>query len=295
MTVHRLFTVCWMISATLLLSGCGNSTETSDGSAAADSGKQNAKTRDAQPTVPTTDDVDLASVDEENTITREVAIESKIESIQFSPDNPKIERRVTIRKFTDDTYELNGKFAEFWWNDGKSGKFVEGNYTGGKRDGKQTYYHPNGQLARTVTYVDGKPDGQWTRYLKDGSRQRDVSYKAGKRDGTWTNYRKSEEGDEGEQKIVSQGAFKDGVRDGVWTSWHKNGKKQSEMSYAKGVKSGPERSWYESGAKRSQAQFAKNVPHGTVTFWDEQGNVLSRREFKDGKLVSKSGGKVARK
>ncbi len=297
MTVHRLFIVGWMTCAVLMLGGCGSSTETANttgGSASQGSDKQKAKDSDKKPSAPTAGHVDSAA-DEENQITREIAINSKVERIQFSRDNPKIERQITIRKFSDDTYELNGKFSEFWWNDGKSGKFVEGNYTDGKRDGKQTYYHANGQVARTVTYVDGKPDGQWTRYLEDGSRHRDVSYKAGKRDGTWTSYRKKEEGDEdGQQKIVLQGAYKDGKRDGVWTGWHKNGKKMSEISYVKGVKSGFERSWYESGAKRSEAQYANNVLNGTATFWSEEGKAL-KREFKNGEPVSKSGRQVAAK
>ena len=58
----------------------------------------------------------------------------------------------------------------------------------GKEDGKATYYHKNGTIMQTMTYLDGELDGELIEYYSSGKILKKCSYKDGEEDGKYVSY-----------------------------------------------------------------------------------------------------------
>jgi antitoxin component YwqK of YwqJK toxin-antitoxin module len=233
------------------------------------------------------------------------------------PGSKVLESRAQIKHYSDNSFALHGDYEEFWL---EGGKFVEGEYRDDRRDGTRRYYHPSGQIAREVNYKDGVPHGRWTRYRADGSKAMDVEYKDGKRHGKWLVYARPDApaDEEGaapadastapaaaatttaaaaasataatataatEPRIVRQDEYQDGKRHGTFITWYPNGNKATEVEYRNDQRHGKELSWFPSSKPRTEATFVNGLAHGTVTMWSELGKVVSRQEFRQGKLV----------
>lgn len=57
-----------------------------------------------------------------------------------------------------------------------------------EQDGEQvkaTYFHDNGKVAQTGSYVDGKLHGEWKMYNKEGKKIAMGRYVLGKKTGKW--------------------------------------------------------------------------------------------------------------
>jgi antitoxin component YwqK of YwqJK toxin-antitoxin module len=192
---------------------------------------------------------------------------------------PEVSADITV--YSDKSFEFNGKFEEFR-SDGKTPHAV-GTFKNDHRDGKWTYYHPNGKVAKEVIYVDGKLNGSWTHFGEDGSKNLDATYKDGKRDGVWTNYAPPDK--DGKQVVAQTTQYVDGLNDGPQVQYYPNGQKRLERFYKANRQVGKQTIWYEKGGKYSEANYENGLPHGMATMWDESGKVLTQREFRNGKLV----------
>lgn len=66
-----------------------------------------------------------------------------------------------------------GTFVDF---DNRGQAILRGQYRQGKKEGKFTAYHPNGQLKWETTFVNDMPRGPWTYYYPDGKPLLEVEY-----------------------------------------------------------------------------------------------------------------------
>lgn len=190
---------------------------------------------------------------------------------------PEVSADITV--YSDKSFEFNGKFEEFR-SDGKTPHAV-GAFKNDHRDGKWTYYHPNGKVAKEVVYVDGRLNGTWTHFGEDGSKNLEATYKDGKRDGIWTNYAPPDK--DGKQAVTQTTQYVDGVSDGPQVQYYPNGQKRLERFYKANRQVGKQTIWYEKGGKYSEANYENGLLHGMVTMWDESGKVLTQREYRNGK------------
>lgn len=199
----------------------------------------------------------------------------------YPPESSAPEVIADATLYSDKSFVLDGKYEEYR-SDGKTPHAV-GQFKNNHRDGKWTYYHPNGKVAKEVNYVDGLLDGSWSHFVEDGSKTLDATYKRGKRHGTWTNYAKSDES--GKQAVTQTMQFTDGLLDGPFIQYYPSGQKRIERNYKAGKQHGKQTIYYQSGAKYSEANYDENVLQGMVTIWDEKGNVVKQREYRNGAPV----------
>lgn len=179
------------------------------------------------------------------------ARESRRQKVEDKYDNGQVrfERNVSI--LSDDTYVNDGPYLEYY-PDGQ--KFCEGNYVKGVMEGEWNYWHPNGELCKTITLKKGKPDG---------------AYEVRRADGTL----------EGKQ------SFKNGIRDGEWVTYYSDGKTPKvKANIVDGKVEGERTTYYENGQLRQQSQFKAGQLDGMMTEFDESGKKIAEATFKDGKV-----------
>ncbi|MCK9613238.1 MAG: hypothetical protein WC401_00095 [Bacteroidales bacterium] len=64
-------------------------------------------------------------------------------------------------------------------------KYMEGGYKEGKRNGKWSSWHQNGNKWSEGNFVDGIDDGERTVYHENGEKYFQGTYKNGKKTGVW--------------------------------------------------------------------------------------------------------------
>jgi antitoxin component YwqK of YwqJK toxin-antitoxin module len=206
------------------------------------------------------------------TIVRRDKIEDKYED----SGNIRIEREVA--RFSDDHFEADGKYREFYPN---GQVFVEGQFRRGRHDGEWTYYFDNGQINRKATYKDGQPDGSREVYRADGTLASKRSFRDGRRHGEWITYDKT-----GKQPLREE-HYVDGKPDGVWKTWHPNGQLKQQISLRQGERHGTSTEWDEKGEKRAEVNNVDGKLHGTVTRWFPDGRKIVQ-QYNQGRLESQS-------
>jgi antitoxin component YwqK of YwqJK toxin-antitoxin module len=261
----------------LTIAGCGSvdeSTAESDGEASGESAKAVAQVGDGTEFYQYVPKKKKAQVEDQPP----PQVFSRDQKYTYPHDSKTPEVIADMIVYSDKSIAFDGAYEEFR-SDGKT-RHAVGAFKNDHRDGKWTYYHPNGTVAKEVNYVDGRLDGSWTHFAEDGSKQLDATYKNGKRHGTWTNYGPRDK--DGKQAVAQTMQFTDGQIDGAIVQYHTNGQKRAERRFEKGVAHGVQTQWYEDGKKYFEATFEKGKQHGIETIWDPQGNVVKRREFRDG-------------
>ncbi|TWT74572.1 MORN repeat variant [Posidoniimonas polymericola] len=191
----------------------------------------------------------------------------------YDNGKPKIERGLT--KYSDNSLVSNGIYREYY-RDGQ--QFVDGQFVDGQPTGEWTYWRPNGELAKKVTFQDGLPDGQVEVHRADGTLEARRSFKLGKRDGTWETY-----ADNGET-LITEHAYTEGVRSGTWKWWYENGNPMREASFDNGVMTGVAVEWAEDGSKRAEIPFREGKRHGVAKQWTADGREIAQT-YEDGKPV----------
>ena len=201
-------------------------------------------------------------------------VEKVVDTAKFSNDKVRMERQ--IARYSDNRLESDGFYREFY-PDGE--KFAEGQYVKGRQHGEWTYWHKNGQVARTVSYENGQPDGSWEVFREDGTLSAQRGYKKGKRDGTWVVF------DETGKQPLREESYADGLADGTWKIWFPNGQLQTEMNFKQGKRHGPSSVWDDKGVKRADVKYVDNLLEGTATLVGADGKKITQ-EYQAGKLVT---------
>jgi antitoxin component YwqK of YwqJK toxin-antitoxin module len=201
-------------------------------------------------------------------------VEKRVDKDTY-PDGKTLRYERQIGRFSDDHYEADGFYREYYPN---GQKFVEGQYKDGHQEGTWTYYHDNGKVQRTVTYSNGQPDGSWDVYNAEGAVVAKRGYKNGKRDGTWVVY------DESGKQPLREEVYTDGKANGVWKVWFPSGQQKNEISVKDGVRDGPYAEWDEKGNKRLDLNFADGKFDGTATLLGVDGQKVVQH-YDHGKLL----------
>lgn len=182
------------------------------------------------------------------------ARESRRQKVDAKYDNDQVrfERNVVI--MSDDSYMNDGAYLEYY-PDGQ--KFCDGKYEKGVMVGEWKYWHPNGQICKTIAFKDGKPDGKIEVLRADGTLEGVQNFKDGKRDGEWISY------------------FEDGKTPKV------------KYTVVDGRVSGERITYFPSGQVRQQMTFANGLLDGPMVEFDESGKKLAQAIWKAGKLDGK--------
>jgi antitoxin component YwqK of YwqJK toxin-antitoxin module len=208
----------------------------------------------------------------------------------YPPQSTAPEVIADVEVFSDKSLIFDGQFQEYR-SDGKTPHAV-GVFKQDRRDGKWTYYHPNGKVAKEVNYVDGRLDGSWTHFNEDGAKMLDATYKNGKRHGTWTQYGAKSE--DGKQSVVQTTQYTDGLINGSFVQYYANGQKRVEQRFEMGLPEGTQTQWYQDGTKYVEKTFVKGKQNGTETIWNPKGEVVKQREFRDGAPLLSARGDAAK-
>jgi len=124
-----------------------------------------------------------------------------------------------------------------WYENGF--KFYEDDMDQSYFDGaSKTKWNKNGQIFEH--YVDGKKEGKWTSFHANGNKKSEKFYSSDKKDSKWTEWY------ENEQKRFEMN-FKNDKRDGMLIKWNENGQKKSVTNYKDGKIDGEQTLWNEDG------------------------------------------------
>jgi antitoxin component YwqK of YwqJK toxin-antitoxin module len=215
-------------------------------------------------------------LDEREQVVAPTLVTTRIETETYKDGKTRIEREISL--FSDNHYEANGRYREFYPN---GQVFVEGQYNRGRQDGEWTYYYDNGKLNRKATFNNGKPEGPREIFRADGTLMAKRNFAEGQRDGEWVTY------DPTGKNPVAEEHYNKGKQDGVWKFWYANGKQRQQLNFKEGVPHGVAIDWDDKGQKRFERTFVDGKLHGTATRWLPDGRKIVQ-EFDQGKLVSQS-------
>ncbi len=205
-----------------------------------------------------------------------IEVESTVVKENFpGTETVRFERRVV--KYSDNSIVSDGPHKEFFSN---GELYVEGEFDKGKAVGKWVYHHPNGTVAKEVTYEDGRPDGEVKLFNEEGKLVARREYVEGQRNGVWETY-----SEDGEQKLREE-TYKDGKADGAFRTWYTNGQLRQETQFVDGKLEGLATEWTRVGDKRAEVNFKNGVKDGPSKLWQTDGKVIEQN-FAEGKPVAK--------
>lgn len=200
-------------------------------------------------------------------------VESRVVKETF-PGTETVRFERGVLRMSDDSILNDGDHKEFYSN---GNIYVTGEFDHGVATGEWTYHHPNGELAKKVTYVQGRPNGKIEVFGEEGKLVARREYKNGLRVGQWDTYSA-----DGEQKI-REDHYRDGKANGVFKVWYSSGQLRREVTFAKGKQDGVAREWSQSGEKRAEINYKDGLKHGKATVWRLDGKVI-KQTYNMGKL-----------
>ncbi len=202
-----------------------------------------------------------------------------------------------------DNGRLHGKWTVYDKQDRLCSEFL---FEDGERQGKSTWYYPNGHKMREIDYTAGQLDGQWREWgANNNSLTMNETYQDGRRlakkvekypngqpklEGTFLFAREVLKSNydwwNGTIKTTSQKEGKD-QRHGQYTTWHKNGQKEEEGQYLNDLPVGKSNWWYENGQKAIEGQYITGDRDGYWIWWHENGQKSVCGEFVKGVEIGK--------
>jgi antitoxin component YwqK of YwqJK toxin-antitoxin module len=185
-------------------------------------------------------------------------------------------------------------------------KIIQWQFDNGVRQGKSTWWYPNGAIRRDVSYKDGQPDGDMVEYNPDGKVRARFSFIEGRQivpEVEWSAPgRKSYEGHYVLGTVVSSTIYDwwNGVihsepiqgqpaklKHGAWTAWYANGQIKVRGSYDMDAPTGRFTWWYENGQKQAEGQYAYGRKNGKWLTWHVNGQKESEGTYVAGVLIAK--------
>lgn len=172
-------------------------------------------------------------------------------------DEKTLRVKIKIVQLSDDSYVNDGPYVEYFEN---GQKFQEGRFKRGVFVGEWNYWHPSGQLRRSIQFNNGKADGQIELFREDGTLQEIQTYDKGVRKGLWKSF--YPDGKTPLMEFTYEGDA--GSETGTRIVYYKSGKKRNETSFLNGKRHGKTIDWSEEGKKIAEADYVKG----------EQGEVI---------------------
>jgi len=181
-------------------------------------------------------------------------------------------------------------------------KVIEWQFDSGVRHGTATWWHPNGQTWRVVTFKKGVPDGDSLEWGQDKKLAGQTTFIDGRELSTKVDwYARGKKKYEGSYLLARQPqpdfdwwnataetprAEKTGPdqKHGPWTAWYSNGQKQAEGRYEKDVPVGKFTWWHSNGQKEAEGLYAAGVQEGTWITWHRNGMKETEAVYEGGVL-----------
>jgi antitoxin component YwqK of YwqJK toxin-antitoxin module len=222
-----------------------------------------------------TDAVDEIYLEEPPAIPPPVEVRAAALKDEFADGGIRVEREVLL--LSDDQVINHGRYAEYYPG-GQGQKFSEGTYDHGVHTGPWSFWHPNGQLCKTVTFKNGRADGTWDVFRPDGTLLAKKSYKENEHDGVWLQYHA-----DGKTLKIEE-TFVDGLRNGVSTAYFANGKPQRAAEFKDGLLDGHMTEWDESGRKLGEMDFKAGKLDGHFVLYRADGTTIEQ-DYSEGRLL----------
>jgi len=129
----------------------------------------------------------------------------------------------------------------------------------GTLHGPMVSRYDSGQLKEIGTYRDGKREGRWTYWAPDGTLAAKLEFKQGKPHGTWMSW--SAQGNKWQQQ-----GYRDGMRHGVWVEWWDGGSRRELKMYKNGEPFGRFQWWNQDGKLLRQEDYVAGKLIKTVKY-----------------------------
>ncbi|MDX1930599.1 MAG: hypothetical protein SFV81_29010 [Pirellulaceae bacterium] len=171
---------------------------------------------------------------------------------------------------------------------------------GGIRNGKCTWFHPNGQVLYQADYKDGILDGLYLEKTAEGKVVRQDTYVDGRRAETNKEYYpskalKSEVSylsppqiivtkDEWDTaKLATYSSTGEKEKHGGYRTYFDNGQLSTVGTYEHGVLTGSFESWHANGEKAASGSYIAGFQDGNWNWWHENGMRKATATYKQGR------------
>lgn len=222
--------------------------------------------------------------DYQGELTRESALENAPADVEIDPLQPNgiwLSFPLGATTHTQRMRVINGKGAglyEQFYPDGTLG--VKGEVYDSSREGVWSYYHTNGKLKETATFVANVLNGDYHGYREDGTLAQSGPYTNGTKTGSWKTF-----GINGALVLTEINYNAEGKYEGAWRTWDDAGQMLSEKFYKDGTQHGTSKTWYEDGSPKTDVNYAEGQLDGKYATWFENGTKAVEATFKAGQRI----------
>lgn len=162
------------------------------------------------------------------------------------------------------------------------------------------YYHPNGQIERTLHYYPNSPKVSCVSYYTNGVKSSEGIFINKEKDGKWLYYNANGVliAEENYEKGKKHGKFKlfsgtDGVlleeetwnnhiKDGAFHAYYIDGSLRIKMNYVKGKMHGDFENYYEDGTIWNKGQYKDDFRNGTWVNYNRTGQEIKEEKIERG-------------
>lgn len=192
-----------------------------------------------------------------------------------------------------------GKLKGHWIiTDQNERKICDWNFVDGRRDGKSSWWYPNGNPMREINYVAGQVHGELLEWDEGGKLVTRVEYEDGRRlDQAVQKYKDGQKQYEGAvlhaRLIMKQpddwwsatlATYVQEGKDqkhGDWTAWYPNGKKKFSGQYERDLAEGQFTWWHSNGQLALEGSYRDGRKHGEWTWWHESGQRSIQGQYRN--------------
>jgi antitoxin component YwqK of YwqJK toxin-antitoxin module len=213
-----------------------------------------------------------------------------------------------------------------WYEDGVL--LMNGVYQEGKEEGLWYNYWENGSLKNKAEFKQGKLNGTWLSYTPESVLSSSGKYKNGLKVGVWNDYYnngrlkekahykifteknrtndmaimglketvsdyngKFEAYSQRDFQLKSEGKYRKGLKHGKWIDYYPGGVVPTIISeYRQGELHGVFQQRDPRGRLVYEIHYKNGLKHGPFIVFGENGNIVSQKEFRYGRQVTRNGG-----
>ena len=194
---------------------------------------------------------------------------------------------------------IDGQLVGAWTIvDANNAKIVSWELDRDQLHGTCTWWHPNGNKHRQITFKEGVLDGDWLVWDADAALASKTLFVDGRKsEQDVENYPSGEKYGEGirlhprqrtqfahdwwngqvEFEVIADG--KKELKDGLWTYWHKSGVKLYEGHFSDGTPVGRHVWWHSNGQREAEGDFADGKQDAGWAWWYANGQKKMEGQF----------------
>jgi antitoxin component YwqK of YwqJK toxin-antitoxin module len=176
---------------------------------------------------------------------------------------------------------VDGKLHGLWLiKDDQERKVVELTYREGQRHGAGTWWHPNGEVRRQLSFQDNLLHGVWQEWNSEKRLLTENWFVEGQRiDKQVNNF--AAERPESEVSFLEAKLTLSGEDD--W--W--NARLAAYQPTGERIQTGPVKAWYDNGQRHMAGYYKDGQRHGEFAWWHDNGHRKLVAKYEDGQRVGK--------